>query len=222
MMTQGDDREPGADDDPMSAPADFLVQLAPVMDAYLDLQAALAGDDLGAATRAAAALGASTRAVAPSSSATTNAAWNAIAGHLRAHSDQASAAEQLGTARTAFYPLSEQVERLVRVFGNPSREPLQLMHCPMAHDGDGASWLQRGDAVANPYYGPSMLTCGASALSLPVADTAAPPPPPVRRPSRATRAASPRMAPTRMAPAGMAPPGMSTASPTAHPPGHHH
>ena len=33
------------------------------------------------------------------------------------------------------------------------------LHCPMAFEGRGATWLQANDQVKNPYYGGSMLTC---------------------------------------------------------------
>ncbi len=33
---------------------------------------------------------------------------------------------------------------------------ITVMYCPMAK----ASWLQRGEAVANPYFGPEMRSCG--------------------------------------------------------------
>jgi Cu(I)/Ag(I) efflux system membrane fusion protein len=38
--------------------------------------------------------------------------------------------------------------------------PVGLFHCPMAFDGEGGDWLQRGDVTANPYYGSEMLRCG--------------------------------------------------------------
>ncbi|MFG0254296.1 MAG: hypothetical protein ACF787_04260, partial [Rhodopirellula sp. JB053] len=36
---------------------------------------------------------------------------------------------------------------------------LYELHCPMAFEGRGASWIQSDVAVRNPYYGPSMLKC---------------------------------------------------------------
>ncbi|HIB00655.1 MAG TPA: DUF3347 domain-containing protein, partial [Phycisphaerales bacterium] len=34
------------------------------------------------------------------------------------------------------------------------------MYCPMAFDFKGAYWLQRKDALVNPYFGAEMLKCG--------------------------------------------------------------
>lgn len=33
-------------------------------------------------------------------------------------------------------------------------------YCPMARDGEGASWLQQQSAIINPYFGPGMQGCG--------------------------------------------------------------
>jgi Cu(I)/Ag(I) efflux system membrane fusion protein len=33
-------------------------------------------------------------------------------------------------------------------------------YCPMARDGEGASWLQREAELRNPYFGAMMLRCG--------------------------------------------------------------
>ncbi|MCC5452716.1 efflux RND transporter periplasmic adaptor subunit [Rheinheimera sp. UJ51] len=33
-------------------------------------------------------------------------------------------------------------------------------YCPMARDGEGASWLQPTEQLQNPYFGPMMLKCG--------------------------------------------------------------
>jgi hypothetical protein len=45
----------------------------------------------------------------------------------------------------------------------PDAAPVRVFHCPMAN----ADWLQTGDATANPYYGSSMINCGAAVEPLP-------------------------------------------------------
>ena len=45
-------------------------------------------------------------------------------------------------------------------YGNPTDAPVRRAHCPMAFGDRGATWLQRGDAVDNPYFGDRMRTCG--------------------------------------------------------------
>jgi membrane fusion protein, copper/silver efflux system len=63
-------------------------------------------------------------------------------------------AEDIKAARAAFAPLSEAVIALVKA--DPSAHDVKLAYCSMAK----ASWLQKEEKIRNPYYGPSMLSCG--------------------------------------------------------------
>lgn len=65
----------------------------------------------------------------------------------------------LKAMRSAFALLSESMISIERTFGISVQQDLYLLHCPMAFEGRGASWLQTDDAVRNPYYGASMLKC---------------------------------------------------------------
>ncbi|MFP4283598.1 MAG: DUF3347 domain-containing protein [Verrucomicrobiota bacterium] len=67
-------------------------------------------------------------------------------------------ARNLGAARRAFADLSAQFIAVVKEVG--TLESVVVMHCPMAFDGDGAEWIQRGNQPSNPYFGAAMLTCG--------------------------------------------------------------
>jgi Cu(I)/Ag(I) efflux system membrane fusion protein len=49
---------------------------------------------------------------------------------------------------------------LIQSFGHAIPDALVQIHCPMAFEGLGADWLQRGNEVRNPYFGPEMLGCG--------------------------------------------------------------
>ncbi len=62
------------------------------------------------------------------------------------------------TQRTNFSPLSDHVFELVKAFG--SDVPIYQVHCPMAFDNKGASWLSNQTAIRNPYFGDEMLECG--------------------------------------------------------------
>jgi Cu(I)/Ag(I) efflux system membrane fusion protein len=68
--------------------------------------------------------------------------------------------DDLAAQREAFRDASRAVLSKLRAEGNRSDSELNLAHCPMALDGAGAEWLQRGQEIANPYFGASMLTCG--------------------------------------------------------------
>lgn len=62
-------------------------------------------------------------------------------------------AGSLDEARTAFGQLSDPVISLSELM---AEDKPQVAFCPMAD----RSWLQKGDQIANPYYGSKMLRCG--------------------------------------------------------------
>lgn len=64
-----------------------------------------------------------------------------------------AAAADLEAARTAFKDLSEA---LVNAAGEALPGDVRVAYCPMVKQ----PWLQRGDAIQNPYFGSRMPTCG--------------------------------------------------------------
>ncbi len=62
-------------------------------------------------------------------------------------------------ARKQFALLSEELLALLSRFGL-SEGPLYKAWCPMAFDNRGASWIQSGEEISNPYFGEMMLRCG--------------------------------------------------------------
>lgn len=66
------------------------------------------------------------------------------------------AAGDLKAAREAFGPLSDAVIAAAKAEGWQGLDEAKVAFCPMAN----RSWLQKGDAIRNPYYGSQMLTCG--------------------------------------------------------------
>ena len=69
-------------------------------------------------------------------------------------------AQSIKEARAAFKILSDTLIPIVEESGVSSTEA-HLVHCPMAFEFTGASWLQKDKSVANPYFGSKMFTCGA-------------------------------------------------------------
>jgi uncharacterized protein DUF3347 len=65
-------------------------------------------------------------------------------------------AADLKTAREAFGSLSDAVIAAGTAEGWKDIPDLRVAYCPMIRK----SWIQKDDAIKNPYYGPSMLTCG--------------------------------------------------------------
>jgi Cu(I)/Ag(I) efflux system membrane fusion protein len=56
--------------------------------------------------------------------------------------------------------LSKTTIALHESIGHAGKQAYHLTHCPRAHDGDGAFWLQTADVVWNPYLGEPMQRCG--------------------------------------------------------------
>ena len=65
-------------------------------------------------------------------------------------------AADLKTAREAFGGLSDAVIAAGTAEGWKDLPDLRVAYCPMVKK----SWLQKDDAIKNPYYGSGMLTCG--------------------------------------------------------------
>ena len=105
---------------------------------YVKISAALAADNLADTQAAASAL-----------------AVSAGQAKNKTLADQATAvakATDISAARGSFKALSTAVEPLAA-----GEKAYTVMFCPMA----SADWVQMAGAVRNPYFGKSMLTCGA-------------------------------------------------------------
>ncbi len=158
MMSVAEHAETTAERTPVALrPAD-RARRAPVVQAYLDVQVALAEDDLGRSVQAAGVLGEAVSAVGLP--APVQADWSAVAARLQEHAAALAASDDLPAARGAFEPLSAQLEGLLARFGNPLDVPVRVAFCPMAMDNEGARWVQQGEVVDNAYYGSMMRRCG--------------------------------------------------------------
>lgn len=69
-------------------------------------------------------------------------------------------ADTLVKAREAFVSLSTEMSAVASQFGLPAHQELAQVYCPMAFEGKGAMWLQRGENIRNPYFGSKMTSCG--------------------------------------------------------------
>lgn len=61
--------------------------------------------------------------------------------------------------RVHFEEISSFIEELIEKYG-PVNQTLYKQHCPMAFQGEGASWLNEKKEILNPYGGKKMLHCG--------------------------------------------------------------
>ncbi len=143
------------------APDNFEGQFAQVLQAYFETAEALAADDFATATKKMELVQARLKQADPKLLAEAKRAqWKQIYEAASQATQQFLKAPVIEAARTAFAPLSEQMEKAVRAFGSGDLVPVYRLHCPMAFGSRGASWLQPREQVNNPYYGESMLRCG--------------------------------------------------------------
>ena len=153
--------EPG--DDPLNADEAAALRAAvqPLVAHYLALQTALAGDEHAAAQSTWEELRAELAALDDESLAHTPLAD--LRDALGEALDQPPNGTSLEELRERFEPLSAALIALATALergGEPLERTLDVVHCPMAFENRGASWLQASGAVANPYFGGAMLRCG--------------------------------------------------------------
>lgn len=120
--------------------ADFV---ADIVGPYLDIQKALVADDLAPVAGAARTLQEKAAALGPDG------------GDLASAAARAARAGSLADARSAFGDLSAALI----AYADKTKQPIEgkvIAFCPMADK----SWVQADGAIANPYYGKAMTTCG--------------------------------------------------------------
>jgi len=139
----------------------FRESISPLYRAYLGIQVALAADDEVAARGVIDDLDEALMApVAEALPSEARATWAEEKRAMATAIEGARSSIGIEGLRAAFEPLSNAAIRMAEMFGQDGDSMLHEAYCPMALDGEGASWLQVGDDLRNPYFGDSMLKCG--------------------------------------------------------------
>ncbi len=145
----------------LEVPAAFREQIWGVVEKYLSLHQALAGDDRDGAVKAAQAAIASLSAVDMSLlGGEPHELWMKRSAAIKKSLSEVGDAVQIEVTRQGFEQLSNEMIAVVKQFGIPENRTLHRMHCPMAFNNKGADWLQNNADTLNPYFGASMLKCG--------------------------------------------------------------
>jgi len=145
----------------LEVPGAFREQIWGVVEEYLSLHQALAGDDKDGAVTAAQAVGEARSQVDMSLlGGKAHEQWMGIAGRIDKSLTAIKGTGQIEAARREFERLSNEMIALVKQFGIPENRSLRRIHCPMAFNNKGADWLQSNADTRNPYFGASMLKCG--------------------------------------------------------------
>ena len=122
-----------------------------IVEPYLRIQQALAADSLDGVTESARVI------------ATEAAKIGSRAANVRMAVNPFAQAATLKDARDAFGTLSDAVIAYARAAGSPLGDGVVVAYCPMARK----HWLQNGETIRNPFYGPRMGDCGRIVGSLP-------------------------------------------------------
>lgn len=117
---------------------------AALVDPYLQVHAALAGDQV-------AGVAAPARAIETAAT-----ALGTPAAALAAAARSLAAATDLAAARTAFGDLSTALAAYTDATKSTFGPNVRLAYCPMVNK----PWLQKDKEIRNPYYGAAMLGCG--------------------------------------------------------------
>lgn len=87
-----------------------------------------------------------------------HAVWMKNLSALKLDAEHISETKDVAHQREHFASLSKSMIDVMKAI--KPEETVYVQHCPMYDDGKGADWLSKENAVKNPYYGKSMLTCG--------------------------------------------------------------
>ena len=143
------------------APDVAIDQLNPVYDAYFDFQEALAQDKFTEAKSAMASLEENVNtANLGQLEGELRSEWTELKERLLKNAALGQEKQTIKELRTeVLKDLSETVLTLEKKFGHSGSSPHYEAFCPMALN-SGASWLQKGEQIMNPFYGKNMQGCG--------------------------------------------------------------
>ncbi len=144
-------------------PESFGRELRPVVQGYLDLSEALAGDDYAAARKGLSGLHEALLEIGKHRlDGEAHMAWMERYDSLHQLAHQLEAADDLDGMRRHLQATTLEIEAIAVNFGAGQLPELHRMYCPMVDGDEGGTWLQGHDTLSNPYYGAMMLRCGES------------------------------------------------------------
>jgi membrane fusion protein, copper/silver efflux system len=144
---------------PAAAKAGEVPQsLEPIYDSYFRIQKALASDNLAAAKTGYALLQQAAEKARTSAQTASAADWNDPLEAVGNASHKGAVAKTLEEAREAFGAVSTSAVGLAEHFG--ANFEIHVMFCSKAAGGAGAVWMQREEAMSNPYMGQADPSCG--------------------------------------------------------------
>lgn len=135
--------------------------IQPLLREYLALKNALVSDDFDAAKNSIESFGNVYAKIDHSLfKGKSHEVWTQYSTQIEQAVKAAAAAKDITAIRERFLLLSNAMIAMVETF-RPNAKTIYIQHCPMANSDKGAHWMSHSPEVRNPYYGASMLACGA-------------------------------------------------------------
>lgn len=128
---------------------------SPILSKYYELKDALIKSDATAASTAAASFSSTVQSTdVKALNADQQSAFTTLKNKLVTDANAIAGDKNIAKQRSAFQTLSQNMITLAKA--GTSAQPAYVAYCPMKK----AYWLSAEQAIKNPYYGNSMLTCG--------------------------------------------------------------
>ncbi len=143
------------------APTTLREGIVDLWSSYRALQAALAADDSSVSRDAARRIVEGFESIDPGTlSAEGSTLWHRLRADGLESATAAAEVDEIADRRAAFETVSHAMQQIFERFEVSTVSPVHLVQCPMAFEGRGATWLQPGREIENPYFGSRMLRCG--------------------------------------------------------------
>ena len=145
----------------IQVPDEFKAQLGKVVVAYVAVSEALGKDSPDAAKQAVKPFVAALNAVSETGlSEEAKAFWKLQKKEFAKGITAIRNAADISAMRKGFFLVSNALLKTTKAMGIVLKGELYEVHCPMAFDNKGASWIQRDEGIRNPYFGATMYMCG--------------------------------------------------------------
>jgi len=134
--------------------------MKPLFEAYFKMKEALVVDDFNAAKKAGLKIQSALSGLASVNfEGESQDLWQGYVSKLKNNTEHLAHYENIEALRQGFLKISRSLISISENF-KPLSDTVYVQHCPMADSYKGADWLSMDEAVLNPYFGQSMISCG--------------------------------------------------------------
>ncbi|SIN75540.1 efflux RND transporter periplasmic adaptor subunit [Halodesulfovibrio marinisediminis] len=145
----------------LKAPEKFKIQICSALIAYTEVAEALSQDNAEGARVALKGFSAALNSVSDAGlSEKASKFWADKKRLMTSGIAEMRNASDIEGIRKGFFTISNGLLDVAKKMGISLSGDVYEMHCPMAFDNKGATWLQQDESIRNPYFGSKMFNCG--------------------------------------------------------------